>query len=110
MHLLVARDAVDTHLSVAGDIIDPDTSPADKARAAAQAAAFYASWLPGLYAGTGMVPLSYARFGALAGHMRFVERASRKLRSEERRVGKEAEARAAADTKRQEKRAQSRRR
>jgi len=79
MHLLVARDAVDTHLSVAGDIIDPDTSPADKARAAAQAAAFYASWLPGLYAGTGMVPLSYARFGALAGHMRFVERASRKL-------------------------------
>ncbi len=79
MHLLVARDAVDTHLSVAGDLIDPDTSPADKARAAAQAAAFYASWLPGLYAGAGLLPVSYARFGELAGHMRFVERAARKL-------------------------------
>jgi len=79
MHLLIARDAVDAHLSVAGDIIDPDTSTADKARAAARAATFYAGWLPGLFAGAGTLPGSFARFGELAGHMRFVERASRKL-------------------------------
>lgn len=79
MHLLIARDAVDTHLSVAGDIINPETSSADKARAAGKAAAFYAGWLPGLLAGSGIVPGSFARFGPLAGQMRFVERASRRL-------------------------------
>src|SRR5690606_37430106 len=79
MHLLIARDAVDAHLAVAGDLIDPGTAPADKARALARAAQFYSAWLPGLYAGAGTVPTSYARFGALAGHMRFVERASRRL-------------------------------
>ncbi len=79
MHLIVARDAVDAHLSVAGALIDPDTSAADRARAAARAATFYAGWLPGLYAGAGTVPTSFARFGPLAGHMRFVERASRRL-------------------------------
>ena len=79
MHLLIARDAVDTHLAVAGDIIDPDTTVDEKARAAARAAAFYAGWLPGLYAGPGLVPGTYAEFGQLAGHLRFVERASRRL-------------------------------
>ncbi|WP_324653393.1 acyl-CoA dehydrogenase family protein [Georgenia sp. H159] len=79
MHLLIARDAVDAHLSVAGAIIDPDTSTTDKARAAVQAAQFYAGWLPSLYTGAGMVPSSFAQFGTLAGHMRFVERASRRL-------------------------------
>ncbi|WP_064674492.1 acyl-CoA dehydrogenase family protein, partial [Streptomyces albus] len=34
MHLLIAREAVDAHLSVAGDLIAPDTSLADKRRAA----------------------------------------------------------------------------
>ena len=33
MHLLIAREAVDAHLSVAGDIIDPDVDLAGKARA-----------------------------------------------------------------------------
>lgn len=46
MHLLIAREAVDAHLSVAGDIIDPDKPLADKAKAGAHATAFYARWLP----------------------------------------------------------------
>ncbi len=79
MHLLIAREAVDAHLSVAGDIIDPDVERADKARAAVKAGGFYGRWLPKLVAGKGDLPTSYAEFGELAGHLRFVERAARKL-------------------------------
>ncbi|MFJ6747608.1 MULTISPECIES: acyl-CoA dehydrogenase family protein [unclassified Streptomyces] len=79
MHLLIAREAVDAHLSVAGDLIDPDKSLADKGRAAAKAGGFYARWLPKLVAGPGQLPTTYQEFGELAGHLRYVERASRKL-------------------------------
>ncbi|HEY5836697.1 acyl-CoA dehydrogenase family protein [Streptomyces sp.] len=79
MHLLIAREAVDAHLSVAGDLIDPDTSLGDKARAGARAGGFYARWLPKLVAGPGQLPTSYAEFGELATHLRYVERSSRKL-------------------------------
>ncbi|MET8905330.1 MULTISPECIES: acyl-CoA dehydrogenase family protein [unclassified Streptomyces] len=84
MHLLIAREAVDAHLSVAGDLIDPDKTLADKAKAGAQAGAFYAKWLPKLVAGPGQLPRSYADFHPsghpdLAAHLRYVERAARKL-------------------------------
>jgi alkylation response protein AidB-like acyl-CoA dehydrogenase len=79
MHLLIAREAVDTHLSVAGDIIDPEAGLGRKARAGARAGAFYARWLPSLAVGRGQVPTEYADFGPLAVHLRYVERASRKL-------------------------------
>ncbi|MCP2337097.1 acyl-CoA dehydrogenase family protein [Actinomadura rupiterrae] len=79
MHLLIAREAVDAHLSVAGDVIDPDASPKDKAQAAARAGGFYARWLPTLVTGSGQRPGAYNQFGPLAKHLRYVERASRKL-------------------------------
>jgi alkylation response protein AidB-like acyl-CoA dehydrogenase len=79
MHLLIAREAVDTHLSVAGDIIEPDVELKDKAKTAVQAGKFYAKWLPTLAAGDGQKPSSYAEFGELATHLRYVERSSRKL-------------------------------
>ncbi|BAL87702.1 putative acyl-CoA dehydrogenase [Actinoplanes missouriensis 431] len=79
MHLLIAREAVDAHLSVAGDIIDPDAGLGRKARAGARAGAFYARWLPTLAVGQGQNPTGYAPFGPLAHHLRYVERASRKL-------------------------------
>ncbi len=79
MHLLIAREAVDAHLSVAGALIDPDTSLADKGRAAARAGGFYARWLPQLVTGRGQLPRTYQEFGELAGHLRYAERASRKL-------------------------------
>ncbi|GAB2953898.1 acyl-CoA dehydrogenase family protein [Micromonospora polyrhachis] len=79
MHLLIAREAVDAHLSVAGDIIDPDAGLGRKARAGARASAFYAKWLPTLTVGAGQNPISYADHGPLAGHLRYVERTSRKL-------------------------------
>jgi alkylation response protein AidB-like acyl-CoA dehydrogenase len=79
MHLLIAREAVDAHLAVAGDIIDPEAKAGDKARAAAKAGGFYARWLPTLVTGPGQRPKSFHEFGKLAGHLRYVERTSRKL-------------------------------
>ncbi|WP_406283615.1 acyl-CoA dehydrogenase family protein [Streptomyces sp. NBC_00209] len=84
MHLLIAREAVDAHLKVAGDIIDPDKPLSAKAKAGANAAGFYAKWLPKLVAGPGQLPTTYAEFNPaghpdLATHLRYVERASRKL-------------------------------
>src|SRR6266568_4881733 len=79
MKLFIAREAVDAHLSAAGDLIDRDLSAARRARAAAQAGQFYARWLPTLVAGQGQRPGAYGEFGPLAAHLRYVERASRKL-------------------------------
>jgi alkylation response protein AidB-like acyl-CoA dehydrogenase len=82
MHLLIAREAVDQHLSVAGDIIDPDADLGRKAKAGAAAAGFYGRWLPTLAAGKGQIKSGYGEYGTLATHVRFVERASRRLARE----------------------------
>ena len=79
MRLLIARDAVDTHLSVAGGLIDPDADRSAKAKAARRAAGFYARWLPPLAVGKGHVPTAYGEFGSLAPHVRFIERRCREL-------------------------------
>jgi len=78
MHLLIAREAVDQHLAVAGDILEPDVELKKKALAAVEAGKFYSRWLPQLAVGEGNRPGSYCEFGALAGHLRYVERAARK--------------------------------
>lgn len=79
MHLLIAREAVDTHLKAAGDLANADADVKAKARAAVDASGFYAKWLPKLVAGKGQVPGSYDEFGTLAKHLRYVERRSRKV-------------------------------
>ncbi|MBB6173768.1 hypothetical protein HNR23_003828 [Nocardiopsis mwathae] len=79
MHLFIAREAVDAHLAVAGDIIDPEADNATKAKAFARAGGFYASWFPTLIVGQGQNPGSFGEFGPLAAHLRFVERNARKL-------------------------------
>src|SRR5450631_163767 len=79
MHLIIAREAMDQHLHVAGDLLEPDLPVDRKAKALGRAGAFYATWYPKLAVGRGQAPRSFAEFGRLAGQMRFVERASRKL-------------------------------
>ena len=79
MHLLIAREAVDQHLQVAGELLQGDGGLQAKANAAIQASRFYAKWLPQLTVGEGQNPRSFHEFGSLAPHLRFVERSSRKL-------------------------------
>jgi len=79
MRLLITREAVDAHLSAAGELINPDASRSERAQALRRAGRFYARWLPTLVTGAGNLPAGYSAFGPLATHLRFVERTSRKL-------------------------------
>jgi alkylation response protein AidB-like acyl-CoA dehydrogenase len=79
MHLQIAREAVDQHLKVAGELIEGDGGLSEKAKLAVGAGKFYAKWFPNLTHGEGQNPRSFDEFGAQAQHLRFVERNSRKL-------------------------------
>jgi alkylation response protein AidB-like acyl-CoA dehydrogenase len=79
MHLMIAREAVDQHLQIAGDILLGDGGPAEKAKLGLKAGAFYAKWFPSLTVGKGQDPRSFDEFGSLAKHLRYAERSSRKL-------------------------------
>jgi hypothetical protein len=77
MRLFLAREAVDFHLRLAGDLLNPKAGGAPKTKAMLKAGIFYAGWYPRLWIGSRQLS-SLREFGMLATHLRFVERSCRK--------------------------------
>ena len=78
MRLFIAREALDRHLSVAGDLVNPKLPLARKLAALPGVLGFYARWYPGRLVGRGQLP-QFREFGPLARHVRYVERTTRRL-------------------------------
>ena len=66
------------HLKVAGDVVMPGVPMNKRLAGLVRSGLFYLGWYPSRWFGWGHWP-QYSEFGALAGHMRWAERTSRRL-------------------------------
>ncbi|NOT33967.1 MAG: acyl-CoA dehydrogenase [Candidatus Eisenbacteria bacterium] len=78
MRLFIAREALDQHLSTAGDVVMPGVPIGRRLAGLVRAGLFYSWWYPSRWFSWGRWP-RYSEFGALAGHLRWVHRTSARL-------------------------------
>src|SRR3990170_6429148 len=78
MRLFIAREAVDHHFRMAFDIVKPESTMRQRLSAMAKSTPFYLTWYPTRWVSAGQLR-SYAEFGKLATHMRYLERTTRHL-------------------------------
>src|SRR5438034_3520239 len=78
MRLFIAREAVDHHFKLAFNIVNPESTLREKLSAMAKATPFYLTWYPARWI-NGSRLRRYGEFGKLAGHVRYIERATRHL-------------------------------
>jgi hypothetical protein len=79
MRLFIAREALDVHLRVLGRLLSPRASGPQRLATGLTALGFYGRWYPRLWLAWGWWPRWAAMGRPLAGHVRFVERTSRRL-------------------------------
>jgi alkylation response protein AidB-like acyl-CoA dehydrogenase len=77
-HLFIAREALDKHMRLAMDLLNPKAPMGKKMNALVKCLLFYPFWYLRMWLPTGLWP-RFAGYGSLGKHMRFVECRSRKL-------------------------------
>ena len=78
MRLFIAREAVDKHFSLAFNIVNPESTMAQRGQALSKSAPFYATWYPARWLSVAK-PRGYGEFGKLAKHLAFADRATNRL-------------------------------
>jgi alkylation response protein AidB-like acyl-CoA dehydrogenase len=78
MRLFIAREALDRHLAVSAKLFDKKLSRKERLAALPRFVGFYSTWYPSRWAGWGRWP-RFKDFGPLSGHVRYLERTTRKL-------------------------------
>lgn len=79
MRLFIAREALDAHMRIVADILNPHQPLPAKAKAVLVATLRYAFWYPRQWLSLSLWPRHQALGPRLGGHMRFVERTSHRL-------------------------------
>ncbi len=78
MRLFIAREAVDYHMRTAFALVEPGATAGERLRALGRVVRFYPAWYATRWIGRGQLP-AFGEFGRLARHLRFAERATRRL-------------------------------
>jgi 3-hydroxyacyl-CoA dehydrogenase/alkylation response protein AidB-like acyl-CoA dehydrogenase/enoyl-CoA hydratase/carnithine racemase len=79
MRLFIAREALDPHLKVSGDVLNSKLPLSRRLRAAMKAALFYAKWYPKQWLPMESFKAQGSETALLARHFRYAARTSRKL-------------------------------